>query len=62
MANPNPTVHSGGISAVAIATPKITLAMVPFFALAMTNAKPPKKAIKTSRISGFTRPNNSEVS
>ena len=40
-------VHKGGISAVAIATPKITEAMVPFLVRAMANDTPPKKAIKT---------------
>ena len=55
-----PTVHRGGIKAVAIATPKITLAIVPLLALAITKAKPPKKAIKTSRISGDVRAKSSE--
>ena len=62
MARPKPTVHKGGISAVAMATPNITLAMVPFLARAMTNANPPKKAMSTSRISGLVRANNSEDS
>ena len=44
----------------AIATPKITDAIVPFLVLAIINADPPKKAIKTSLISGLTRPNSSE--
>src|SRR5690606_6382969 len=62
IAKPNPTVHRGGIKAVAIATPKITLAIVPFFALAITNAKPPKNAMSTSRISGAVRAKSSEDS
>ena len=45
-----------------MATPKITLAMVPFFVRAMINAKPPKKAMSTSRISGFVRAKSSEDS
>ena len=55
-------VHNGGIKAVAMATPKITEATVPFLVLAMMSANPPKNAIRTSLISGFTRPNNSELS
>ena len=50
------------MSAVAIATPKMTLATVPFLARAMTKAKPPKNAINTSLISGLTLANNSEDS
>ena len=61
-ASPYPAVHKGGIKAVAMATPKITEAIVPFFVFATIKAVPPKKAIKTSRISGLTLPNNSEVS
>ena len=45
--------------AVAIATPKMTEAIVPFFVRAMIKAKPPKKAINTSRISGLTRAKSS---
>ena len=55
-------VHKGGISAVAIATPKITVAIVPFFVRAMMSAKPPKKAIKTSLISGCVLAKSSEDS
>ena len=62
VASPKPTVHSGGINAVAIATPKITELIVPFFVLAIINAKPPKKAINTSLISGFVLDNSSEDS
>ena len=61
-AKPYPAVHNGGIKAVAIATPKITEAMVPFLVLATISANPPKKAIKTSLISGLTLPSNSELS
>ncbi len=57
-----PAVHKGGISAVAMATPKITLAIVPFLVRAIINANPPKKAINTSRISGFVLPSSSDVS
>ena len=62
IASPYPTVHSGGINAVAIATPKITELIVPFFVLAIIKAKPPKKAIKTSLISGCVLDNSSEDS
>src|SRR5690606_6259987 len=62
LANPKPAVQRGGINAVAIATPKITLATVPRLALAITSAKPPKNAISTSRISGAVRANSSEDS
>ncbi len=55
-------VHKGGISAVAIATPKITEAMVPFLVRAMASAAPPKKAIKTSLISGWVRAKSSDDS
>ena len=61
-ASPKPTVHNGGIKAVAMATPKITDAIVPFLVRAIINAKPPKKAINTSQISGCVRANNSEES
>src|SRR5690606_25735803 len=61
-AKPNPAVHNGGIKAVAIATPNITLATVPRLALAITRAIPPKKAIRTSRISGAVRASNSDDS
>ena len=54
-----PTVQRGGIRAVAMATPKITEAMVPFLVRAIIKAKPPKKAINTSRISGLTRAKSS---
>src|SRR5690606_10067392 len=40
----------------------MTLAIVPFFALAITNANPPKNAISTSRISGAVRAKSSEDS
>ena len=46
-ASPYPAVHSGGINAVAMATPEIT---VPFSFLQSSRipAKPPKEAISTS--------------
>src|SRR5699024_4459592 len=59
---PYPTVHKGGINAVAIATPKITLAIVPLFVLATINPKPPNMAIKTSNIVGYVRAISSGVS
>ena len=62
IARPYPAVHKGGINAVAMATPKITEAIVPFLVLAIIKAKPPKNAIRTSRISGRVLPNNSELS
>ena len=55
-------VHKGGISAVAMATPKITDAMAPLFVRAIANAAPPKKAINTSRISGWVRAKSSDDS
>src|SRR5690606_40380094 len=55
-------VCSSDLKAVAIATPKMTLAIVPFFALAITNANPPKNAMSTSRISGAVRAKSSEDS
>ena len=62
VAKPKPTVQSGGIRAVAIATPKTTEEIVPFFVLAIISASPPKKAIRTSLMSGFVLDNNSEDS
>ena len=50
------------MSAVAIATPKIAELIFSFFVLAMINATPPQKAIKTSLISGLVLDSNSEVS
>ena len=61
-AKPKPTVHKGGIRAVAIATPNITGDIVPFLVLAIIKDKPPKKAINTSLISGSVLDNNSEDS
>ena len=59
VANPNPAVHSGGINAVAIATPGITL---PFslVATATIPARPPTKAMNTSYMVGEVRANNSD--
>ena len=45
----------------AIATPKITVATVPFLVRAIIKAEPPKKAINTSLISGSTLPKSSDV-
>ena len=52
VARPYPAVHKGGISAVAIATPEKT---VPFSFLHCSNipAKPPNRAIMTSKIVGL---------
>ena len=61
-AKPKPTVHSGGIKAVAIATPKIAELIFSFFVFAIIRARPPKKAIKTSLISGLVLDNNSDIS
>ena len=61
-AKPKPTVHKGGIKAVAIATPNITGDIVPFLVLATIKDNPPKKAINTSLISGSVLDNNSEDS
>ena len=60
-AKPKPTVHKGGIKAVAIATPNITGDIVPFLVLATINDNPPKKAINTSLISGSVLDNNSKI-
>ena len=57
---PYPAVQSGGINAVAMATPGITL----FFSvlvLPIAPAIPPAKAIKTSHIVGLVLANNSSV-
>ena len=64
VATPYPAVQSGGIRAVAMATPG-TIVIAAFLlleALAIIPARPPKKAIKISKVCGLTRPNNSEVS
>ena len=42
-----------------MATPKMTEAIAPFFVRAIIKAKPPKKAINTSLISGLTRARSS---
>ena len=59
VAKPYPAVQIGGINAVAMATPGITL---PFrlVLIAIMPAKPPNKAIRTSYIVGLVRANNSE--
>lgn len=48
VANPNPAVHSGGISAVAMATPGMTVDVRSLRDWATIPARPPKKAISTS--------------
>jgi len=60
-AKPYPAVQSGGIKAVAIATPEITVIIVPRFALAMIRANPPKIAIRTSKIVGYVLASSSGV-
>ncbi len=59
VANPYPAVHKGGMSAVAMATPGITL---PFcrHAAATIPAPPPKKPISTSYIVGDVRASSSD--
>lgn len=52
VANPNPAVQSGGIMAVAIATPGNTVPLF-FFVISKMPAKPPNSAIRTSKIVGF---------
>ena len=47
MANPYPAVQSGGMRAVAMATPGITLPL-PFVAMASIPAAPPQSAMSTS--------------
>ena len=58
LANPKPAVHNGGINAVAMATPGMTL----LFSLrepARMPVKPPNKATNTSRNVGLVRANSS---
>ena len=59
VASPYPAVHRGGIRAVAMATPGITL---PFCLLLMATmpASPPNRAIITSYMVGLVRANSSE--
>ena len=54
--------QSGGIKAVAIATPAIVLVCLLLLLIAIINANPPAIAIKTSRTSGAVLANNSGVS
>jgi hypothetical protein len=53
-----PAVHSGGMSAVAIATPGTTFEKLRRVS-AMIPAQPPKKAINTSQRVGLVRASNS---
>ena len=53
--------HSGGISAVAMATPGITLLALSFLVEPMQPARPPQKAISTSQMVGWVRASSSEV-
>ena len=48
VARPNPAVQSGGISAVAIATPAITVDVLSLRVCATMPAAPPKNAMSTS--------------
>ena len=57
----NPQVHSGGISAVAIATPGITVFALSILVCPMIPASPPKKAISTSKKVGDVLASNSTV-
>ncbi len=52
VARPYPTVQSGGMSAVAIATPGMTL-LAFFLVLPMPPAMPPKSAMSTSQSVGL---------
>ena len=58
VANPKPAVHKGGINAVAMATPLMTLKN-PFFVKATIPASPPKKAMSTSKNVGDVRAKSS---
>ena len=59
VARPYPAVQSGGINAVAIATPGITLPFS-FLVKPIIPAKPPQIAIKTSHIVGLILARSSE--
>ena len=56
-----PHVHSGGMSAVAMATPGITLLVVSLRVVATAPAKPPAVAMRTSQMAGFVRASSSAV-
>ena len=56
-----PQVHNGGISAVAIATPGITVFALSCLVCPMIPASPPKKAMSTSKNVGPVLANNSAV-
>ena len=60
LASPYPAVHSGGMSAVAIATPGITLSKV-LRVCPIIPANPPNIAMNTSKIFGSVRANSSDV-
>ena len=60
MASPKPAVQTGGISAVAIATPGNAAAILDLL-IATIPAIPPKKAIIISSAVGFILDNNSAV-
>ena len=62
VAKPKPAVHNGGINAVAIATPDIVVIAFERLLNAIIKAKPPAKAIITSRTSGAVLAINSGVS
>ena len=56
-----PHVHRGGISAVAIATPGITVLVLSILVCPMIPASPPKKAMRTSKNVGDVLASNSTV-
>ena len=57
----NPQVHKGGIRAVAIATPGITVFTLSSLVCPMIPASPPKNAIRTSKNVGDVLASNSAV-
>lgn len=61
IARPYPAVQSGGINAVAIATPGTTLVLI-LLDVANIPATPPKKATNRSKMLGCVRDNNSGTS
>src|SRR5574344_2000452 len=62
VAIPYPTVHRGGIRAVAIATPAITVPVRSFLVCATMPAKPPNNAIRRSYVVGDVLANSSLLS
>ena len=62
IASPYPAVHSGGIKAVAMATPAMVFVCLLRLLMAIIKAKPPAMAINTSRTSGDVLAKSSGVS